>query len=122
VVGLDASNINIWFNPTPPQSPGLVYQPDYIIDYYGILGEMCTIVTLVNSTLDSTAAILSCNSSYYYVSILYNSTPSLTIITIFTKYPDCDELNKFKPVFNSNLSILAVECQQNIDTIRLEEF
>lgn len=73
--------------------------------------------------------LLHCSNAYYHIQFNYNVSPDSCIQIIYTynKYLNCEPLNKFKASFIYNftrnqIDLLVVECQQNINTVRLEEF
>lgn len=47
IVGIDVQNISIWMNLTTPDGSNTVVSPDYTFNYLTVLGESCSIVSII---------------------------------------------------------------------------
>lgn len=103
VVGIDIESLSLWLSPPPPSSAGQSFLADQVIDYRNLTGQYCDsvkIIKVAGSPLNdsSSTLILSCITVYLQVSIDL-STSSLSLVREYTKFSNCDQVDKTKPVY-----------------------
>lgn len=125
VMSIDYYTIQVYLSPSV-QPPGVLIPSNFTFNYTQYVNEpYCSVVKILNASLQSAFATLSCSSYYYYV-IFNFASGQIEVVSKFSRYSQCDLQDEFKPSVvldgESNLQILLAACRQNDYTFRLQAY
>lgn len=123
VVTIDVNTMQVFINPQVLENNTQILS-NYSFNYTQYVEQpYCSVVKIINSTLQYTYITLSCSHYYYYMSLNFTSG-LINIYNKFARYSQCDLYDQFKPsvIMNNGLQMLLAQCRQNDYTFRLQTY